>query len=47
MQANNVPNSNFLAPEGKRGLNKGNSKAKSNENFIGVPPDMTESADRR
>ena len=28
-------------------MNKNNKQAKSNENFIGVPPGMTESSPRR
>ena len=47
-QANNASASNFLGlGGGKRRLSRSNKQAKSNENFIGVPPGMTESSHRR
>ena len=45
--AGNNSSSNILGLGGKRGMNKNNKQAKSNENFIGVPPGMTESSPRR
>lgn len=43
---NSQESSNILGLGGKRGLSKGNKQAKSND-FIGVPPGMTESSPRR